>query len=80
VLSAGRMRLGIGVGWNAVEYEALGLSFSDRGVRSEEQIALLRELWAAPLDYYEGRWERALSVLKSDDLHAWMEGAAKAHD
>jgi len=31
-------------------------------------------------DYYEGRWERALSVLKSDDLHAWMEGAAKAHD
>jgi alkanesulfonate monooxygenase SsuD/methylene tetrahydromethanopterin reductase-like flavin-dependent oxidoreductase (luciferase family) len=37
VLSGGRLRLGIGVGWNAVEYEGLGLSFSDRGVRSEEQ-------------------------------------------
>ena len=58
VLSGGRLRLGIGVGWNPVEYEALGLSFNDRGVRSEEQIALLRELWAAPLVTFEGRWER----------------------
>jgi probable F420-dependent oxidoreductase len=58
VLSGGRLRLGIGVGWNAVEYEALGLSFSDRGVRSEEQIALMRELWAAPLVTFQGRWEK----------------------
>jgi probable F420-dependent oxidoreductase len=58
VLSGGRLRLGIGVGWNPVEYEALGLSFNDRGVRSEEQIALLRELWAAPLVTFEGRWEQ----------------------
>lgn len=58
VLSGGRLRLGIGVGWNAVEYEALGLSFTDRGVRSEEQIALMRELWAAPLVTFDGRWER----------------------
>jgi probable F420-dependent oxidoreductase len=58
VLSGGRLRLGIGVGWNPVEYEALGLSFGDRGVRSEEQITLLRKLWAAPLVTFEGRWER----------------------
>jgi probable F420-dependent oxidoreductase len=58
VLSGGRLRLGIGVGWNPVEYEALGPSFQDRGIRSEEQIALLRELWAAPLVTFEGRWER----------------------
>jgi probable F420-dependent oxidoreductase len=58
VLSGGRLRIGIGVGWNPVEYEALGESFKDRGVRSEEQIALLRELWAAPLVTFEGRWEQ----------------------
>jgi probable F420-dependent oxidoreductase len=58
VLSGGRLRLGIGVGWNPVEYDGLGLSFNDRGARSEEQIALLRELWAAPLVTFEGRWER----------------------
>jgi probable F420-dependent oxidoreductase len=58
VLSGGRLRLGIGVGWNPVEYDGLGLSFSDRGVRSEEQIALLRELWAAPLVTFAGRWEQ----------------------
>jgi probable F420-dependent oxidoreductase len=58
VLTGGRFRLGIGLGWNAVEYEALGLSFADRGVRSEEQIALMRELWAAPLVTFDGRWEK----------------------
>lgn len=45
VLSNGRLRLGVGIGWNAVEYEALGTEFHDRGRRVEEQIALLRELW-----------------------------------
>ena len=45
LLTGGRFRLGIGLGWNAVEYETLGRSFSDRGRRSEEQIALLRRLW-----------------------------------
>jgi probable F420-dependent oxidoreductase len=58
VLSGGRLRLGIGIGWNPVEYEALGPSFQDRGARSEEQIALLRALWADPLVTFDGRWER----------------------
>jgi probable F420-dependent oxidoreductase len=46
VLSAGRLRLGVGVGWNAVEFEALGERFTDRGKRIEEQIEVLRALWA----------------------------------
>ncbi len=45
LLSDGRFRLGIGVGWNAVEYEALGEDFGNRGKRSAEQIELLRRLW-----------------------------------
>ena len=58
VLSGGRLRLGIGVGWNAVEYEALGESFGNRGFRSEEQIEVMRALWARPLVTYSGRWHR----------------------
>jgi probable F420-dependent oxidoreductase len=56
VLSGGRLRLGIGVGWNEVEYEGLNANFRDRGVRSEEQIALLRALWADPAITFKGRW------------------------
>ena len=58
VLSGGRLRLGIGVGWNHVEYEALGQNFHDRGRRSEEQIALLRALWTSETVNFEGRWHR----------------------
>ena len=45
VLSGGRLRFGIGIGWNPVEYEALGEDFKNRGRRSEEQIEVLRQLW-----------------------------------
>lgn len=56
VLSGGRLRLGIGTGWNAVEYEALGERFDNRGKRSEEQIAVLRQLWTQSLVTFNGRW------------------------
>jgi len=56
VLSRGRLRLGVGVGWNWVEFDALGTSFKDRGKRIEEQIALLRKLWTEPSVTFEGRW------------------------
>jgi probable F420-dependent oxidoreductase len=49
VLSGGRLRLGIGIGWNYVEYEALGEDFHTRGRRAEEQIEVLRKLWSQPL-------------------------------
>jgi probable F420-dependent oxidoreductase len=58
VLSGGRLRLGIGVGWNAVEYEALGQDFHNRGRRSEEQIALMRALWTRDSVNVEGQWHR----------------------
>ena len=58
VLSGGRLRLGIGIGWNHVEYEALGENFQDRGRRSEEQVALLRLLWTQEVVNFEGRWHR----------------------
>jgi probable F420-dependent oxidoreductase len=58
VLSAGRLRLGIGTGWNPVEYEALGENFKNRGRRSEEQIEVLRKLWTQELVTFEGRWHK----------------------
>ncbi|MCH2312732.1 MAG: LLM class F420-dependent oxidoreductase [SAR202 cluster bacterium] len=54
LLSGGRLRLGIGTGWNQVEYEALGENFHNRGKRSEEQIQLLRKLWANELVTFQG--------------------------
>jgi alkanesulfonate monooxygenase SsuD/methylene tetrahydromethanopterin reductase-like flavin-dependent oxidoreductase (luciferase family) len=51
VLSGGRLRLGIGIGWNYVEYDALGEEFRTRGRRVEEQIEVLRKLWTQPLPW-----------------------------
>ena len=58
VLSGGRLRLGIGVGWNEVEFEALSQDFHNRGQRSAEQIALMRALWTQEVVNFEGRWHR----------------------
>jgi probable F420-dependent oxidoreductase len=58
VLSGGRLRLGVGIGWNPVEYEALGASFKDRGRRCEEQIEVMRRLWSHDLVTFEGRWHK----------------------
>jgi probable F420-dependent oxidoreductase len=58
VLSGGRLRFGIGIGWNPVEYEALGEDFKNRGRRSEEQIEVLRKLWTEELVNFEGRWHK----------------------
>lgn len=57
VLSNGRIRLGVGVGWNAVEYTSLGYDFKSRGARVEEQIAILRELWTQPLVRIDGEFD-----------------------
>lgn len=58
LLSGGRLRLGVGIGWNAVEYEALGEDFNNRGKRSEEQIELMRRLWTEQTVTFEGRFHR----------------------
>jgi len=58
VLSHGRLRLGVGIGWNWVEYDALGQDFRSRGRRIEEQVTLLRQLWTQPLVTYAGHWDK----------------------
>ncbi len=58
ILSRGRMRLGIGIGWNDVEYEALGMNFTDRGKRCEEQVEVMRALWCNDLITYDGKWHK----------------------
>lgn len=58
VLTGGRWRLGIGIGWNHVEYEALNENFKNRGRRCEEQIEVLRALWTQEVVTYEGEWHR----------------------
>ena len=82
VLSGGRLRLGVGVGWNAVEFEALGENFRNRGKRIEEQIEVMRTLWAKELVTYEGQWHRVpdaglnpLPVRRS--IPIWMGGESE---
>jgi probable F420-dependent oxidoreductase len=58
LLTHGRFRLGVGLGWNAVEYEALGQDFSTRGRRAEEQVELLRQLWTERSVTFRGRFDR----------------------
>jgi probable F420-dependent oxidoreductase len=57
LLTGGRFRLGIGIGWNPVEYESLGKKFSNRGERVSEQVALMRRLWTEESVTFEGRFE-----------------------
>ena len=56
VLSGGRLRLGIGVGWNTVEFQALGEDFHNRGARSAEQIEVMRALWTQDVVDFHGKW------------------------
>jgi len=62
LLTGGRFRLGVGLGWNAVEYEALGKNFSDRGRRVEHQVALLRRLWTEKSVTFESGEERVIGA------------------
>ena len=62
VISNGRVRLGVGVGKNSEEYESLNSDFNNRGVRCEEQIELLRELWMSEEVNFEGNWDRVQGV------------------
>jgi probable F420-dependent oxidoreductase len=62
ILTAGNFRLGVGVGWNPVEYEALGEDFHTRGRREEEQISLLRELWTEPVITFCGEFDTVVEA------------------
>lgn len=80
LLSGERLRLGVGLGWNYVEYDALGQDFTRRGARVEEQIDLLRRLWAEPLLDFTGTFDRidraALNPRPNRSIPIWMGGFA----
>ena len=85
LLSGNRLRLGVGVGWNHVEYEALGQDFRTRGARQEEQIELLRRLFTEPIVDYTGRFDRvdraALVPKPTRSIPIWLGGSGeKAFD
>ena len=62
ILSGGRLRLGVGVGWNHVEYEALGTEWKTRGARQAEQIEVMRRLWTEDLVTFAGRFHNLVDV------------------
>ena len=62
ILSGGRLRLGVGVGWNHVEYEALGTEWKTRGARQAEQIEVMRRLWTEDLVTFTGRFHTLVDV------------------
>ena len=83
ILSNGRLRLGVGIGWNDVEFEALNSDFANRGVRIEEQVSVLRELWTKELVTYEGKWHHLNDVGINPlplqrPIPVWFGGAADA--
>ncbi len=83
LLSGGRFRLGVGIGWNGAEYDALGIPFRQRGARLEEQIRLLRELWTKPVVDFDGRFhhivEAGINPLPVQrPIPIWLGGMADA--
>lgn len=83
LLSAGRLRLGIGVGWNHVEYEALGVDWGTRGARQAEQIEVMRKLWSENLVDYQGRFHNlhAVSIVPrpvQQPIPIWLGGVSDA--
>jgi probable F420-dependent oxidoreductase len=82
LLSGGRLRLGVGIGWNHVEYEALGQHFRTRGARQEEQIGLLRRLFTEDVVDFSGRFDRidraALVPKPTRSIPIWLGGSSEA--
>src|SRR5690606_5251095 len=83
LLSGGRLRLGIGVGWNHVEYEALGTDWKTRGARQAEQIEVMRRLWCDELVDYSGRFHRleGVSIVPRPvqrPIPIWLGGSSDA--
>ncbi len=82
ILSNNRLRLGVGTGWNKIEYEALGVPFEGRGARQTEQVKLLRELWTSDSLNFDGQFHKvsAASILPrpSAPVPIWFGGSAPA--
>ena len=80
ILSGGRLRLGIGTGWNYVEYDVLNENFANRGKRQEEQVEVLRKLWGEPVVTYEGEYHKidraGILPLPEKQIPIWFGGFA----
>jgi probable F420-dependent oxidoreductase len=78
ILSGGRLRLGVGTGWNYVEYDSLNEDFHNRGKRQVEQVELLRKLWQEPVIDYKGQWHEVtragLKPLPNRQIPIWFGG------
>lgn len=78
LLSRERLRLGVGIGWNYVEYQALGQDFRTRARRFEEQIDLLRQLWTTPVVNFDGHFDRidraGINPRPSRAIPLWIGG------
>jgi len=82
VLSGDRLRLGVGVGWNYVEYDALGEDFQTRGRRQAEQMEILRKLWTEPVVDFTGKYHRVdragVLPMPAKQIPIWMGGSSDA--
>lgn len=83
LLSGGRLRLGLGIGWNEIEYQALNENFHNRGQRLDEQLEVLHELWTKPLVTFKGRYhhinDAGLNPMPiQQPIPLWFGGAADA--
>jgi probable F420-dependent oxidoreductase len=81
-LSGGRFRLGVGVGWNTIEFEGLGMDFHTRGKRSEEQVQFMQALWAQPSINFKGKYHQLTDGglcprPKSGKVPVWFGGHAE---
>jgi probable F420-dependent oxidoreductase len=81
LLSGQRLRLGVGIGWNFTEYEALNEDFHTRGARQEEQITVLRKLWTEELVTFRGRWHSldrvGINPRPARPIPIWIGGGFK---
>jgi probable F420-dependent oxidoreductase len=81
LLSGDRFRLGVGIGWNPIEYEALGENFRNRGKRFEEQIALLRRFFSEETFSFDGQWHRVdragIQPLPNRPIPIWIGGSSE---
>ena len=83
VLTGGRFRLGVGIGWNFVEYEGLNENFKNRGRRFEEQIEVMRKLWMEPVVTFEGKYHKVTAaginpLPVQRPIPIWIGGSAEA--
>ena len=81
LLCGGRLILGVGTGWNYVEYESLGMEYRNRARRMEEQVAVMRDLWTKPVVDFDGSYHRVdragIAPLPGRSIPVWFGGSAE---